>query len=546
MATSNPLGRIANFGTTTRALAKRFWTAFYAKCKRLFVWLKCFVRTVFHGAEKEAEKPVVSSTWGYALWHCGIHIIPLLATIALAYFNFHGLFIGNVLQSLYNDTAQAIDRLSLQVAAKLLELLIIASLGVVIMDTVRDKLLFDDNEGIPLGLVTAKSRFADITYLLSHDFRAGCWGFQKRRTRILFISLITVYSLIAILAGPSTALLLIPAYYTSWPARSVSFWFNGDLQPAILDQNYTGISKCTDYANNSTLLSDRGPPSASCIWAGQQYLSTALRQRAYYDDPDISYTDSKVKQVISLTWGVSNFNIWSDTVRVTAVAIPNAGSGPQSFWMDNPSFYATRGLREGNYPALDKQDLFIAVGSIVASFVVDGMSRIGYVENHIDALNTDLSSDAIYKKILHSGLELDPIPALRQSGQKYVWSATVEGYGMKATSTAYYLAFTVLSVYVLVVLVHISYTLFRRRVSDSWSTLTDLLVLSQSSPAPADVLRNTSAGIATHGTLKTQLTIRENPGVTVDQEKLQLLFGEDGKAPTLKKIRQGNVYGVKS
>ena len=74
----------------------------------------------FKGATAESEKTVVSASWFAALGKCLIHVPPMAATIALTYFNLAGYFIGSNLEGLTPPSAQAIDRLCLQVTAKLI------------------------------------------------------------------------------------------------------------------------------------------------------------------------------------------------------------------------------------------------------------------------------------------------------------------------------------------------------------------------------------------------------------------------------------------
>lgn len=95
------------------------------------------IRRLVHGAEQEEERVVVRSIELTTPWcgsirvakvlatafavlrHCSVHIIPIFATITISYLNLVGFFIGENLNGSPTVIAQDIDRLSLQVVAKL-------------------------------------------------------------------------------------------------------------------------------------------------------------------------------------------------------------------------------------------------------------------------------------------------------------------------------------------------------------------------------------------------------------------------------------------
>jgi hypothetical protein len=145
------------------------------------------------------------------------------------------------------------------------------------MDVVRSQLLFGE-EGIPLGLLTAKFRFVDIRYLASLDFRAGSMGFQRLHNQLLFTLLIGVSALVAALSGPSSALLLIPGWHDSWPAGSATFWVNEDLSPSTVDRLSTWDPRCFYSPVLADYQSSTNSTPASCIWAGYPFLADAFRQ----------------------------------------------------------------------------------------------------------------------------------------------------------------------------------------------------------------------------------------------------------------------------
>lgn len=209
---------------------------------------------------------------------------------------------------------------------KVKELFIIASLSVVVMDVVKDQLLFS-KDGIPLGLLVAKFRFIDISYLVSNEFRVGAMGFKRRRTRCAFTLLIGVSALIAVLAGPSAALLLIPNWYAAWPAGESRFRLNGNLQPLVVDRDPAALTHCSDLAHITSQLFTLGNYNrslSSCLWAGFPFLAEAFRQRASSGSRILSYSDGSFKRDVTVKWGVPNPaktpDHWSDSPRVAAHA----------------------------------------------------------------------------------------------------------------------------------------------------------------------------------------------------------------------------------
>lgn len=95
---------------------------------------------------------------------CYIHILPVFASIVIIYFNGSGYFIGAHLGGpvAMSDDAK-LD--AFQGAAKVHEILIVASMAAAVFDATRYFLL--RGSGLPLGLVGAGFNFSQGTFLLS-------------------------------------------------------------------------------------------------------------------------------------------------------------------------------------------------------------------------------------------------------------------------------------------------------------------------------------------------------------------------------------------
>ena len=104
------------------------------------------------------------------------------------------------------------------------------------------------------------------------------------------------------------------------------------------------------------------------------------------------------------------------------------------------------------------------------------------------------------------------------------------------------IALTILIVYCLVVLVHITQTSITGNTSTSWNSIAELFALAMQSP-PTSKLHNTSAGIASLNTFKAQASVR----ITQSAEEktagdLYLLIGEDMGKDTRGKVRYDTAY----
>ena len=89
----------------------------------------------------EDKKVVINMSVWVALSRCGVHIIPLLGTITLLWFNVHGFFIGASLAG-PRSWSNSVKLEFLQFAAKAHELLIMASTATVVFHVIRNQVLF--------------------------------------------------------------------------------------------------------------------------------------------------------------------------------------------------------------------------------------------------------------------------------------------------------------------------------------------------------------------------------------------------------------------
>jgi hypothetical protein len=106
------VGLVRGLPHSTRLWLESLLVSFIQRVVRVFT-------SLHDGSEKEEEKVIVRQGVFRALKRCSVHIIPLCATAVLASINLNGYFVGAQYAGFNSSAAQSIDRLCLQVTAKL-------------------------------------------------------------------------------------------------------------------------------------------------------------------------------------------------------------------------------------------------------------------------------------------------------------------------------------------------------------------------------------------------------------------------------------------
>lgn len=174
---------------------------------------------------KEQPKVVLETTRGKALPLLIIHTIPLLTSLVIILINFLGFFIGEDFQGPIKS--ETINLLGLQIAAKVNEILIVASLGLIVLHAVRYQLLF--GQGLPLGLVGSGLSFSSFQMFFQKEFWKSVlflFGHGEKLSRCLFVLLLVASTLTATLAGPASATMLVPQS-RSWPSGATDIFLEG-------------------------------------------------------------------------------------------------------------------------------------------------------------------------------------------------------------------------------------------------------------------------------------------------------------------------------
>ena len=194
----------------------------------------------------EQKKIVIKTSRWTALSRCGVHVLPVLVSTAIIAINVRQVYIGVDFKSIVSS--ETINIALLQTAAKLQELLIVASLATIVFQLLRDELVYGD--GIPLGLLAAGIDFTKVSFFWSPEMLGSVRNLFRgpRKYRKILLGLFLVLAgALALLAGPSCAVLLIPQQQ-DWPAGGTTIFLNGtkdELWPVEIVANPALTPTCS-------------------------------------------------------------------------------------------------------------------------------------------------------------------------------------------------------------------------------------------------------------------------------------------------------------
>lgn len=178
-----------------------------------------------------------------------MHLIPIAAVFVITSLNLYGYWIGKELSGVNNQNAP--KELALQLTAKAHELLILASVSEIVLTHLLKSLAC--GYGLPFGSLTAGSKFKDLSYIWSRDFRA-MWAVGYPRKSLL-LPLILLCLALSIVAGPSSATALIPRL-AEWPSGKAVMTLNTTedaLWPSRLEGGISSSSSSSTSCDKSTL-----------------------------------------------------------------------------------------------------------------------------------------------------------------------------------------------------------------------------------------------------------------------------------------------------
>ncbi|PWY93398.1 hypothetical protein BO94DRAFT_532333 [Aspergillus sclerotioniger CBS 115572] len=282
---------------------------------------------------------------------CVLHVVPVGAAFGLLILNSAGYYIGGELSGASGQDTEKLAALTF--AAKLHELLMLASLGSILITYIRRELAF--GEGLPFGAIFTSLQFQDISFLWS----LSMWGsiqhdWQRRSTKWFILSLMVICTLLGLTAGPSTSNLMKPRL-GDWPAGGTQFWIDCTedvLFPRTME-NSSSLSHCA--LDNSDLACPAG------------------------------------------NWQILNQDYYSFFPRLV-----DAGSVPQNITVSGPASIRTFGMRSRNI--FDSHEMMwgnaYTIATTPLSVVADSVAELGrlwsYAAANIDVGRFKFRNDALF------------------------------------------------------------------------------------------------------------------------------------------------------
>ena len=268
---------------------------------------------------KEEKKVVFVISWKQKQLRFIFYVLPVGACIVLLFFNFFNYYIGGELAGPEGEDTQKFN--ALQFAAKLHELLMVASLVSILVTIVRVEL--SSGLGLPFGAVFTPLQIQSIDILWSPELwgTIGC-AIKARKPRwILLASCVIVFSILGLSVGPSSAVLMRPRLQT-WNAGGTPFWIRGTeptLFPTVIDDD-PGLPSCL-VANANTSC-----PSSGWEIINQNVISFWPRMLSPGMAPEVVQLNSvnSVRDLTTVTRSAGNdifTNAWTvATIPLTFIA----------------------------------------------------------------------------------------------------------------------------------------------------------------------------------------------------------------------------------
>jgi hypothetical protein len=241
---------------------------------------------IFKWKIREEKKPVFKSSKKRRLVRCILYVLPVGTCIVLIFFNFFNYYIGGELSGTEGEDTEKLY--ALQFAAKIHELLMIASLGSILVTIIRRELSV--KEGLPFGALFSPQQIQSIDILWSPEF----WGIVRRSYKSkkirwwLIVLYIAVFSILGLSVGPSSAVLMRPRLQY-WNAGGTPFWIGGkeaNLFPSTI-QDQPALSWCSMDGVHASC------PSAGWEIINQDLLSFWPQATSEFMLPEQTRLDSK-------------------------------------------------------------------------------------------------------------------------------------------------------------------------------------------------------------------------------------------------------------
>jgi hypothetical protein len=170
----------------------------------------------------EIPKSVIQTSRRLALARASVHIIPSAVSINIICLNLFHLYLGRTLPGSINDPS--VNSALLQVAAKIQELLIVASMTTIVTRIIRQELC--SGASVPLGIIGGGFMFTTLSYFWSPELWGSLSAKSSWATRSRLYCILIIGGIVAAFAGPASAVLLIPNEQT-WTAGGTKIFLPG-------------------------------------------------------------------------------------------------------------------------------------------------------------------------------------------------------------------------------------------------------------------------------------------------------------------------------
>ncbi|KAL9582404.1 MAG: hypothetical protein Q9203_005507 [Teloschistes exilis] len=439
-------------------------------------------------SHEEHKKIVIDRSRTLAIGRCSVHLIPVTVSILIMVVNFKQVFIGIDFRGVIHS--EKINLALLQTAAKLQELLIVASLATVPFQLLRHELISQD-ELWPTTLTANHTKIKSLSSSADATEHGVCpsGGYYSQWAQYAQVNLQTYQS-----PRPNYAKVLSGNnYYWAFqsaspvPIRAISLGILGEdsvtfIQPSIR------VAITLDYL--------------------MQQWWQALRLEHGFTDLNVD-DRSAVAAVPSPMTTVKCTPAQNLSISDKVVFFPGPNS-PRSYLKRNLSGVLlangpSQNARFAWVPPGDQTDTTNTSAIYQSPWTPDNRSRImigctvqaQWVPTHI---HTDAYSfwQGLYpKNISYSSNKPTEIRV----------DFSISGLSYRLTIVQD-LAVAVLLLHILIARAHIVWILWRRESSDCWDSIVEFLVLAQNSRPAFTALRNTAAGIKHSRTFAKQVTIR--------------------------------------
>ena len=165
----------------------------------------------------ELTKVAIRRSRTTALLRTLIHALPIGLALWLVVLNWNGYYVGSFTYNLFYY----------QVGAKVLEIMIQASLTTIIFSYIRHELAIGN--GLPFGALFSGLQISQISYIWSKEFLGSLNSrYLPFRRKLVMLGMILISFVLAAAAGPSSATLLVPRL-DYWPAGVTHIWINATV-----------------------------------------------------------------------------------------------------------------------------------------------------------------------------------------------------------------------------------------------------------------------------------------------------------------------------